>query len=469
MAATLILVRYVALDNFRALAQSPASTKSNLLLYLATAACWIWYGSSLATTLGSKELSAFNFSMIWDVAPILVSFSCVPLFARDLSPVLLDRMYLPVSRSSLFVIRTLTLYCSPIGLTVSIPAVILCVMLIGELASPLFLWSSFCGIIFSHFVAMLIIDLVAIMGATLSTVLVAASVAAIFIASSLAVSDMLSDAWGQIGVEGILSSTHVVGCLTLAMAGAILGSFVLHNIRFSAARNRDSMFRIHVPSSQDMVGVIILVLNGIRSFGRILDPYIGVALSIMYTSFLVTTDAPNPDASLVIIMIVLLSNVGIAMNLFGMESGQSLDRYSLIPINRRQLLISKHASYCAICSIQLLPVLGAIALEFGLQQVILLTLSMITIVLGYLGLGTWMSIRVPFPMNEYQLSYGGSLVHLLIIISASNLPVALGVRINNLSIIAAIFAVYLTLYCLSVWRFDNHFEESMERIRDSVS
>ena len=58
MAATLILVRYVALDNFRALAQSPASTKSNLLLYLATAACWIWYGSSLATTLGSKELSA---------------------------------------------------------------------------------------------------------------------------------------------------------------------------------------------------------------------------------------------------------------------------------------------------------------------------------------------------------------------------------------------------------------------------
>lgn len=469
MAAILIVVRYVALDNFRALAQSPASTKSNLLLYLAAAACWIWYGLSLVITLSVKELSAFSFSIIWNVVPILISFSCVSLFARDLSPVLLDRMYLPVSRSAFFVIRTLTLYCSPIGLTVSIPASILCVMLMGELASPLFLWFSFCTIILSHYIALLIVDLVAILGSAISTGLVATSVAAIFISSRLGVSEVLSEVRSQIDIEESLSSAHVIGFLALTMAGATLGSFVLHNIRFSAVRNRDSMFRISASSLEGKVGITILVLNGIRSFGRILDPYIGIALAIAYTSYLVTTDAPSPDSSLIVIMIVLLSNVGISMNLFGMESGQSLDRYSLIPITSRQLLISKHASYCAICSIQLLPVLGAIALEFGLQQVILLIPTMVAIVLGYLGLGTWMSIRVPFSMKECQLSYGGSLIYLLIIISASNLPGLLGMKIERLSIMGAILAVCLTGYCLAVWRFDHQFEKSIERIRASVS
>ena len=469
MASLLILVRVVVTGNLRTLVQSSASTKSNFLVFAVAAALWIWYGSRAALALDPEAFAELRTPLISTAAQIVLSFLIVPFFAFDPSPALVQRMYLPVSRFGFFTVRTLTLHCSPIGLTVLVPAFVFCVVLVRETTTPLLLWTSVGLIVCSHYVSLMIHDLLAVIGVALTSISVAAVVPTIYFATGTAFSDTLSSVQTLFSPEPLLGSVRVVAFVALAAACAAMGSFLMFEIRFSQVRRWQLGFECRAFSCQGPTGIAVLTLDAIRSFRRMVDPYIGLALAIAYVYYLLTAVKPSPDAMFVIIMIVLLSDVSVAMNSFGMETSRSLERYSISPITGRQLLMTKHAAYITICSIQLLPVLGAIAVTFGTYETSVAAATAITLVLGYLALGGWVSLKAPFTLEEYQLSYGGSLVYLIVIVLLSNLPGILWMSGASPLLLGVLFTIYFTCYYLVVRHSARRFEEARGRIAAAVA
>lgn len=166
--------------------------------------------------------------------------------------------------------------------------------------------------------------------------------------------------------------------------------------------------------------------------------------------------APSPAVFWTIATLLLLPCISLAFNGFGLDNPLGLDRYSLMPLSGRELLLSKNLSFGLVVIILFTMIAPLAIWKLGAVATIVGFLILIVVGLGYLTWGNWMSVSEPFRMQFYRFASGGSPVDALGGIFFGSLPRFIAVYLLNsenyraLANIIVMMGLYFALYLLSV-------------------
>ncbi len=207
-----------------------------------------------------------------------------------------------------------------------------------------------------------------------------------------------------------------------------------------------------------------------RYFRRLLDPYLGLLAGALCSFYLVTADNPSSDAFRVFIIIVFVPNVSVAFNCFGLDNRSGLDRYTLLPVNGKEIMLSKNSAFITIIGVQLLLMILLAGWRLGLGVAALGLVQAALLALAYMTWGNWMAVNHPFKMQFFRLSSGGSPIDALGGVVFGSLPGVVAIwlfRENKpgvVWIIISMLLLYGALYLCSVIWAGRNFERKRERI-----
>jgi hypothetical protein len=111
-----------------------------------------------------------------------------------------------------------------------------------------------------------------------------------------------------------------------------------------------------------------LVNKDLRYFTRLLDFYLGLLIAVWTAFYVVYVEDASPHVTRVALMGVLLFNLSAAFNYFGFETAAGLDRYGLLPLDGRDVIVSKNLSFALLVAAQLCPVILIASWRFGLVE-----------------------------------------------------------------------------------------------------
>ena len=217
-----------------------------------------------------------------------------------------------------------------------------------------------------------------------------------------------------------------------------------------------------------------LVKKDFRYFTRLLDLYFALPVVILFVNYLVWTSEPSPTIFRVVLIVLFLTCLSTAGNVFGLDNPLGLDRYSLFPLSGRDILLSKNLAF-----VWLFAILGAAVLpfalwRFGVRVTALGVVELILLMLAYVSWGNWMSVRDPYKMQFYRFSAGGSIADALMGLLFGSLPGVIMIYLLHQQnsraswLILPLAASYLVLYYLSVTRSGRRLEERREHIRNAL-
>ena len=219
-----------------------------------------------------------------------------------------------------------------------------------------------------------------------------------------------------------------------------------------------------------------LVAKDFRYFCRLLDTYLGLAAAILGCVYLLVADAPSAGVFWSFIVATFLGNAAVAFNSFGLDDRAGLDRYTLLPLSGKAILLSKNLAYAIIVLAEILPMLiiagwklGAVTSALGIVQAAALAGA-------YLAWGNWMSVNHPLKMQFFRFANSGAaLVDAMGGIFFGSLPGIVLIYVWQTrdagAVGATAFILLLTggLYFLSVRRFGKRFEQNRSRIAAALS
>ncbi len=142
------------------------------------------------------------------------------------------------------------------------------------------------------------------------------------------------------------------------------------------------------------------------------DSYIALLISIIYVIVLFSADVSIFSFSVVIFLVVMMCS-SLAFNIFGLENLTSFQRLSLLPIQPKDLFIAKNKAFGLLILSQTLFLFPLILYKFGAVYLLIAILKTITITLFYMAWGNSLSVRFPFKMNFYEVSFDGSIQDML--------------------------------------------------------
>ncbi|MBC8032151.1 MAG: hypothetical protein H7Z16_18855 [Pyrinomonadaceae bacterium] len=219
-----------------------------------------------------------------------------------------------------------------------------------------------------------------------------------------------------------------------------------------------------------------LVAKDFRYFRRLLDAYLGVAAAVLACLYLTLADEASRGILLSFIVVVFLCNAALAFNNFGLDNRSGLDRYALLPLNGRAILLSKNLAYLMIVGVQLFPILVLAGWRLGLTASAFGLVEAAALAFAYLAWGNWMSINHPLKMQFFRFANSGaalvdemggmifgSLAGILIIYLLHRQGAEAGGGI------ALILLVTGALYFVSVARFGGRLAQKRERIAEALS
>ncbi len=139
-----------------------------------------------------------------------------------------------------------------------------------------------------------------------------------------------------------------------------------------------------------------LVLKEIRYLTRTLDHLLGVGMGVAGLVWIMI----RPDHLIFVLPLgaanIILNEAAIPLNIFGLD-GPGADRYRLLPLNGRQVLLTKNLAFFAVATIQLLPLVlaGLIKGAFALTLTTVFASAAVCLVMA-VG-GNHVSIHSPSP------------------------------------------------------------------------
>lgn len=218
-----------------------------------------------------------------------------------------------------------------------------------------------------------------------------------------------------------------------------------------------------------------LVAKDFIYFRKLLDVYLGVAAAILAGLYLVAAEAPSAGIFWSLVVIIFLGNAAVPFNSFGLDDRSGLDRYSLLPVSGRLILLSKNLAYLLIVLVQLLPVLFLAGWRLGAQVSALGLIEAATIAGAYLTWGNWMSVNHPLKMQFFRFANSGAaLVDAMGGIIFGSLPgivlIYLWQKQGRAAVGISGLVILLTgaLYLLSLRRFGDRFETNREQIAEAL-
>jgi hypothetical protein len=139
-----------------------------------------------------------------------------------------------------------------------------------------------------------------------------------------------------------------------------------------------------------------------------LDGYISLFVCLVYAFILIMTDLSFLSFGPAISFAVMMS-AGLAFSVFGLETTQSFQRLSLAPIAPAELFTAKHRALALLTISQTFFLFPIILIKFGPVYLMAAMAKTVAISMLYMAWGNYLSVKFPFKLYPYEVSFGGSL------------------------------------------------------------
>jgi hypothetical protein len=198
-----------------------------------------------------------------------------------------------------------------------------------------------------------------------------------------------------------------------------------------------------------------LSVKDLRYFRRLLDPYLGLLVSAGGCFYLVMADQPAAEVFWIFIILVFFPSASLTFNSFGLDSQSGLDRYHLLPLSGREIVLSKNTSFLLFVSFQLAPMVLLAAWQLGLGPTFLGIIESSLVAVAYMTWGNLIAVGHRFRMEFFRFSSGGAPIDALAGVIFGSLPGAIAIRLfgwGHWWVIIAMVVVYSGMYWASlVW------------------
>lgn len=213
-----------------------------------------------------------------------------------------------------------------------------------------------------------------------------------------------------------------------------------------------------------------LVWKEVRDFTRLLDFYLSLLVAVWAALYLACAADPSRHLIHAALIGVPLFNLSAAFNYFGLETPSGFDRYTLLPLGGRDVVVTKNLAFAFVVAAPLCPSILLTSWRFGIIEGLVCLTEVALLAAAYLAWGNVASVKRPFRMQHFRFSSGGPPVEMLAGAVFGSLP---GVWLTYLLYhgggtgwkILLTTVVCWTLYRLSVGKAAGSFVRRREELR----
>jgi hypothetical protein len=134
--------------------------------------------------------------------------------------------------------------------------------------------------------------------------------------------------------------------------------------------------------------------KNLREMLTVLDPYAALLLTISGTLYRFFGSHVDPDAFMMLALLVVLAMSTYALCLFGLDTDSSFTRYHLLPLRGWRILLSKDIGYLVVVTILVLPLAPLCGFAAALMA---------------LAVGHKSSVEQPIPQNRWRFTGGANI------------------------------------------------------------
>ena len=186
---------------------------------------------------------------------------------------------------------------------------------------------------------------------------------------------------------------------------------------------------------------------------KILDYYFSLLMAIFYALVLIFTEFSFQSFGVAISLTVMMSG-SLAFNNFGLETASAIERLSLLPITAEDLMAVKNKAFAIVIFSQIFFWFPLLFFKFGMILTLAAVLKTVSIVLLYTAWGNYLSVKFPFKMRFYQLSFGGSIPAMLYGVLTISLFIVAPEFFTAEQITAKIiFNIFSVVVCFLIYKF----------------
>jgi hypothetical protein len=399
-------------------------TRHRAQFYLTVLTVLVWaFVTILPERLSSaaQELSAgqttsmdgvlWTFSVLWLF--VLVEDANVSLTTRHLRT-------FPIDTRRLLLVRMLSVFCSPVALLIACGSVF-------SLWPLLLARQTILGTI----AALLLFALALACAMCASTVLSVARLRRTVLAPMAVISIVLGAVFLTQGVQGVaplrtvaaVTPAHLVSAVsiaatasaaiapltTLVVMNAVVCALLLWSFRRSvfvepgkraAGRGVDRV--LWFPGR--FGGLMRMEQHYLR---KLLDVWPGLLLVLAFSVASLFGPLP-PIVGQSIIVIVFFFNTNMIMNCFGLNTSAELNRYAILPLRGKEVLLVKNLGLTVIVAVQLALLIPVAVWRSGLFEAGTDVLAAAVLLLAHLTWGNLVSVTAPFKMTFYRFASNGA-------------------------------------------------------------
>ncbi len=210
-----------------------------------------------------------------------------------------------------------------------------------------------------------------------------------------------------------------------------------------------------------------------RTLVQSADSYACFLIGLICGAILATWSQFPPWAAWIAVVFTLWGEAAMPMNAFGLD-GRAADRYRVLPMTGREVVLSKNAAYAIVAAMQVLPIWIAVAWRKGPALGLGCIVATGSLLLLHVIWGNGVSIRVPAPRGFLSLdtiAQSGGAFCILYLIVVPVLPLGIEIVLERTGPWAALmgqfalFGACLLLYKSALGRQGRLFDREAETMR----
>jgi hypothetical protein len=453
MAGVALILRY----QWRASWRRFIRTRHRVQLYLTVLAVLGWCYVVVLPPILSRAARELPAGQSTSMDAVLGVFCLLWLFvvAEEAGVSLTSRQLLafPLRTGSLLAVRILSLFCSPVTLAVAAGSLISLWPMISARHPVLGAAAAVWLFALAFAAGMSVSHLMSVAGLR-RTLLVPAAIAAMALVLFLGQrpGDLGELRGGQpfappqLATAAAVAATPAEAALplvTLLAIGAVIGWLLVWSFRRSLYGQASGR-----PPGR-AVGRVLwipgrfggLVRKEQYYFRKLLDLWPGllVALAMSVASLV---GSPAPLVRQVVIVIVFALNVNLIMNGFGLDTAAGLNRYFILPLSGREVLLVKNLGIAIVVAAQMAVLIATALLRVGPAEAAAEAILAAVLLLSHLAWGNMASVAAPFPMHFYRFASNGEPLTVLAGLMIGSVPGIVVLRmLHSTSAIASLAIV----------------------------
>jgi hypothetical protein len=409
----------------------------------------------------SMDALLWTFCLLWLF--VLVEDASVSLTSRDLRT-------FPIHVGPLLGVRVLSLFCSPVALLIGL----------GSLIS---LWPFFSArhTVLGGAAALLLFALALGLGMSTSHLLSEAGLRRRLLAPVAITSIALGAFFLTQGLQGIeplrasmaLMPPHLVSAVAVAATPSATLIPLITLVAISASvwyllvwSFRRSLFDQPAKRAEGRAADSVLWFPGrfgalVRKeqyyFRKLLDFWPGLLLVLAVSVASLFGPLP-PVVRQSSILIVFVLNTNAIMNCLGMDTGAELNRYAILPLRGKDVLLIKNLGLAMIVAAQLAWLIPTAAWKSGLLEAHAEIIVAAVLLLSHLTWGNMVSVTAPFKMQFYRFASNGAPLTAMVGSTIGSAPgVMVLVLLQSESSFSALGIVVILLLVIAVYLVSLHY------------